>query len=134
MHHGIRPIEGGHIRRRMEIAAAPTSRVCSGSADWVGELDVRHLLQLSTSLLPNDVACGVPRARRGLYHAGVESFVFWDCTPGRGHYTESWSALRRLGHKEELLAWAEGGRPDLSVARRPLTSPDGWGLAYATPV
>ena len=103
-------------------------------ADWFVELTRGTGCTLSMSLLPRMMPPAVYRERAaGLYRAGVESFFFWDCTPGRGNYTESWSALRRLGHKEELLSWAESGTPDLGVARRPLTSLDGWDLSYATP-
>ena len=116
------------------LDSAADSWVDPRGADWFVELTRGTGCALSMSLLPRMMPPAVYRERAaGLYRAGVESFFFWDCTPGRGNYTESWSALRRLGHKDEVLAWTEAGTPDLGVVRRPLTSLDGWDLSYATP-
>ncbi len=103
-------------------------------ADYFVGLTKGTSTELAMSLLPRQMSAETYRERAaGLYGVGVENFFFWDCTPGRGSYSDSWSALRRLGHKEEVEAWAKAGKPALSAPTVPLRSLDGWNLSYGTP-
>jgi uncharacterized lipoprotein YddW (UPF0748 family) len=71
------------------------------------------------------------RAHR-LYEAGAEHFFFWDCN-GRHDYSPAWSALRRLGHREEIAAWARGGALRLPRPGSQLRRLGDWDLSYVTP-
>ena len=44
-----------------------------------------------------------------------------------------WSALKRLGHRDEIRAWVEAGEPALSSGIVPLTRLGDWDTAYETP-
>jgi hypothetical protein len=85
-------------------------------------------------MLPHQLPAETYRRRAaGLYEAGAEHLFFWDCQPGRGDYTESWSALRRLGHQDELDRWVTAGKPSLDTPRMILRKIDDYSLAYGTP-
>ncbi len=103
-------------------------------ADYFVGLTKGTSTELAMSLLPRYMSAETYRERAaGLYGVGVEKFFFWDCTPGRGSYADSWSALRRLGHKDEVTAWVAAGKPRITPPMAPLKSLDGWNLSYATP-
>lgn len=114
----------------------------SESDSWIDPHGADYFLGLTNgtstnvamSLLPRQMSAETYRERAaGLYGVGAENFFFWDCTPGRGNYSDSWSALRRLGHREEVNAWATAGKSSLSTPALPLNVLDGWDLSYATP-
>lgn len=67
-----------------------------------------------------------------LYRAGSEYFFLWD-TNARYDYSPSWSALRRLGHKEELEALARAGSPPFPKPGKELRKLGDWDLTYVTP-
>ena len=71
------------------------------------------------------------RAHR-LYEAGAEHLFFWDCN-SRHDYGPAWSALRRLGHRDELASWARAGAAQLPRAGSNLRRLGDWDLSYATP-
>lgn len=87
------------------------------------------------NLLPRRMSAETYRRRAaGLYGIGAERFAFWDCTPElRADGSSAWSALRRLGHRDEVLAWAAAGEPELGVGLVPVRKLAGWDLSYATP-
>ena len=78
---------------------------------------------------------GVEQYRRKaatLYGAGVENFFIWD-TNLRSDYGAAWGALRRLGHRDEIAAWARAGEPPMESLGRLLSSLGGFGVGYETP-
>ncbi len=66
------------------------------------------------------------------YAQGLDNLFFWD-TNARYDFSPSWSALRRLGHKEELEAWVRAGSPALPRPATKLKKLGDWDLTYATP-
>ena len=77
---------------------------------------------LSLSLLPRwKSAEDYDRKARQLYRRGAESLFFWDCGGQRANFMDqfAWNALKRLGHRDEVLARRDAG------AEQP--GPEGWG-------
>ena len=73
------------------------------------------------------------RASR-LYAHGVENLFFWDsASQQRAHYTDPWSAMRRLGHRDEIAQWEASGAPPLEAPRMTLHRLGEWDLSYETP-
>ena len=69
-----------------------------------------------------------------LYGTGADHLFFWDSdVPNRADYTEGWSALRRLGHREEIEAWKEAGEPSLTTPTMELRKLGHWDVSYAPP-
>ena len=68
-----------------------------------------------------------------IYEAGVEDLFFWDGDTGRANFRTSFSALRRLGHREEIASWAMAGEKPLSAPRVTLRRLGDWDLSYDTP-
>ncbi len=87
--------------------------------------------ELSFNIQPSEMEPGRLRRRASeLYRAGAEGLFFWN-TPSR--YSEHWTALRRLGHAEELEAWRGAGEPDTASRSVKLTKHGEWNTAYVTP-
>ncbi len=55
-----------------------------------------------------------------LYRAGVPKLAFWD-TDSRNDLGTSWTAIRRLGHEDELVAWERAGEPSLASPEMVIT-------------
>ena len=72
------------------------------------------------------------RRAHGLYQAGVENLFFWDCYQ-RSDYSRSWTALRRLGHHEEIADWVNAGEPAIRQSGATLHKLGNWDLRYGTP-
>ena len=91
--------------------------------------------EVAFNLMPRHMSAETYRRRAaGLYGIGAERFAFWDCTPEqRADGTSAWSALRRLGHRDEVLAGAQAGEPGLGAALVPVRKLAGWDRSYATP-
>ncbi|MEO7653723.1 MAG: family 10 glycosylhydrolase [Bryobacteraceae bacterium] len=68
----------------------------------------------------------------GLYQSGADHLFLWD-TNARYDFSPSWSALRRLGHKEEIAEWVRSGSPAIERPGSTLTKLGDWDLRYATP-
>ena len=84
-------------------------------------------VKLSLSILPRwKSAEDYERKARQLYARGAESLFFWDCGGQRANFMDqfSWNAMRRLGHRDEILAGHDVGE------EKP--GPDGWGLTIGT--
>ena len=91
---------------------------------------------VAPNMMPRQVSPEHLRRRAaGLYRAGVQHLFFWDCAggSGRANYADMWSALRRLGHKDEIEGWRAGGEPDLASPRHEMHSLGDWNLDYQTP-
>ncbi len=78
---------------------------------------------------------GFRRRAAGLFGAGVDHLFFWDCAggAGRANYRDMWSALRRLGHRDEIAAWQAAGEPGLSLTPGAIDRLADWDFSYATP-
>ena len=91
---------------------------------------------IAPNMLPRQVSPERLRRRAaGLYRAGVQHLFFWDCAggSGRANYGDMWSALRRLGHREEIENWRSAGEPGLASPSHELRTLADWNLAYHTP-
>ena len=102
---------------------------------WFVSITEGTACEVAFNLMPRQMSAETYRRRAaGLYGIGAERFAFWDCTPElRADGTSAWSALRRLGHRDEVLAWAGAGEPELGVGPVPVRKLAGWDLSYATP-
>jgi len=89
--------------------------------------------KFAPNLMPRQIPPEEYRRRADLlYQAGVENLFFWDCYQ-RSDFSHSWSALRRLGHREEIRAWVKSGSPALSRPGATLRKVGDWDLRYETP-
>ena len=89
--------------------------------------------KLALNLMPRVQPPEQYRTRaHGLYQAGAEYLFFWD-TNARDDFSPSWTALRRLGHREELANWVGRGSPELPRPGSRLRKLGDWDLRYATP-
>ncbi|MCY3896578.1 MAG: family 10 glycosylhydrolase [Chloroflexi bacterium] len=91
---------------------------------------------VAPNMMPRQVSPEHLRRRAsGLYRAGVQHLFFWDCAggSGRANYADMWSALRRLGHRDEIEAWRAAGEPELASPRHEMRSLGDWNLDYQTP-
>ena len=113
----------------------------SGQDTFVDPRDAEYFLritkgtscELAASLLPRQITPEDYRTRaHRLYQAGVENLFFWDCYQ-RCDYSPSWTALRRLGHREEIADWVKTGSPPLERPNSRLQRLGDWDLGYGTP-
>jgi len=111
---------------------------------WTNPADISWLLDIargsSCKVAPNIMPRFLPpdefrRRASGLYDVGVDHLFFWDCAgpAGRANYNGMWSALRRLGHRDEVMAWKQAGEPSLSSTVTILDRLGDWDLSYQTP-
>ena len=85
------------------------------------------------NIMPRQLSAETYRTRaHRLYEAGAEHLFFWDCN-GRHDYSPAWSALRRLGHREEIAVWVRAGAPQLARPGSNLRRLGDWDLSYVTP-
>lgn len=91
--------------------------------------------KLAPNLMPRDMTAEDYMQRAGaLYEAGIENLFFWDCSENRGGPdVQSWTALRRLGHREEVEAWNAAGGPSLASPSAAVTMLGDWDMRYQTP-
>ena len=83
----------------------------SAADHWV-ELVRGSATNLSISVMPRwKSPTDYRRTAQALYQRGVESLFFWDCGGQRTNFMDqyAWNALRRLGHRDEVLAWRDPG-------------------------
>ena len=91
---------------------------------------------LAPNLMPRSVpASDLRRRAHELYCEGVENFFAWDCVfqGGRARFDDYWDVLRRLGHRDEIEAWAAAGKPPVRSGTARLLSLGDWDMSYATP-
>jgi hypothetical protein len=113
----------------------------SSGDSWVNPKDAEFFLKITSgtrtrlalNMMPRVLPPEVYRRRaHALYSMGVEHLFFWDCN-ARYDCSPSWSALRRLGHREELAASARRGSPLFEQPGQHLDKLGDWDLRYATP-
>ena len=113
-----------------------------GTAPWTDARELDYFLDavdgtaclLAPNLMPRSMSPEDFRRRAAtIYGAGVENLFFWDSAGGHGRANNRpmWSAIRRLGHVDEVLAWRDAGEPDLGWISSDLRSVGGWSTAYA---
>ena len=134
-------IEQGLVDTIIPYTSAPA--LDSTQDSWIDPQDGAWFISITRdtacepafNLLPRQMSAETYRRRAaGLYGIGAKRFAFWDCTPElRADGTSAWSALRRLGHRDEVLAWAGAGEPELGVGPVPVRKLAGWDLSYGTP-
>ena len=103
--------------------------------DFFIELTKGTPCKLAPNLMPRQMS-GEDYMRKAarLYEAGIENFFFWDCSENRGGPdVESWSTMRRLGHREEVEAWVEHERPGLASPDMAVRKLGEWDMRYQTP-
>ena len=101
-----------------------------GDAAWLVDLTRGTSCRVAANLMPREMAPDDYRRKAArLARAGVSHFYFWD-TFDRCDFSASWSALRRLGHREELDAWMAAGEPRLEAERQTLLRLGEWNMGY----
>ena len=81
------------------------------SAEYFVSLTKNSPCKCAINLMPRYLPPEVYKRRAdALYRAGVDHLFFWD-SHKRINFDASWSAIRRLGHKEELAQWRASGGP-----------------------
>lgn len=123
------------------IPYTSVERLLSSADSWTDPRDAEFFLRitrdstckLALNLMPRQLPPEEYRRRAlALYRAGAEYLFFWD-SDQRNDFDPSWTALRRLGHKEELEAWARAGSQKIERAGSQLRRLGDWDLSYATP-
>ncbi len=123
------------------IPYTSVERLLSSADSWTNPQDAEFFLRitrgsackLALNLMPRQLPPEEYRRRAlALYRAGAEYLFFWD-SDQRNDFDPSWTALGRLGHKEELEAWARAGSPKSERPGSQLKKLGDWDLSYATP-
>ena len=87
---------------------------------------------LAANLFPRGMPPDEYRRRAAaIYATGIDRLFIWDCANSAGH--DSFTALRRLGHVDELQAWAEAGEPSLEAEKSKIRVLGDWDFRYGTP-
>ena len=134
-------IEEGLVDTIIPYSSGPN--LDSMNPSWTDPSDLDFFLsitkdtgvRLAPNIMPRQMSPDEYRRRvYRLYAHGVENLFFWDsASQQRAHYTDSWSAMRRLGHVDEIAEWeASGGQP-LEAPRMTLHRLGEWDLSYETP-
>ena len=116
----------------------------SGAVSWADPRSLEYFLKLiegtdvilAPNVMPRHQSPEEFRRRAAtIYGAGAKHLFFWDCAggAGRANYRAMWSALRRLGHRDEVEAWHRAGEPALGGPSMSLRRLGDWDLSYATP-
>ena len=88
--------------------------------------------RLAANLYPRGMAPEAYRRRAAeIYATGIDRLFIWDCTNASGH--DSFTALRRLGHADELKHWIGAGSPSLGSDQARLRKLGDWDFTYTTP-
>jgi hypothetical protein len=132
------------VKQRLVDTLIPYSSVEGGNSladSWANPRDADYFLKitqgtsckLALSLLPRQLSPEDYRMRaHQLYQAGVKHLFFWDANQ-RTYLYPSWTELRKLGHREELAAWAQAGSPKLDRPGSDVISIGDWVLRYGSP-
>ncbi len=132
------------VRERLVDTLVPYSSVPglpSEQASWIRASDLDPFVALTRgtacelvpNLMPRQIAPEDYRRRAlELYERGADGLFLWDCYQ-RNNFDPSWSALRRLGHRDELAAWRHRGEPSFVRPRMDVRQIGEWNMAYGTP-
>ena len=82
---------------------------------------------------PTFTAEGYLHRANSLYRKGIDSLFFWWGDVGNANYKNSWNTLRRLGHREEIEAWVNNGKPNLDAPLLTVNKLGDWDMSYITP-
>ena len=106
----------------------------SGEADYLVNLTKNSKCTLALNLMPRVMTPDEYMERaNSFYKSGVDYLYFWD-TYQRSDYSPAWTAIRRLGHREEIEEWAKGGAPKRVPPKNIKFLKSGnWDFRYATP-
>ena len=91
---------------------------------------------LAINLMPRELSAeDYRRMAAMLYGAGVDHLFVWDCAGAwfRANHRAPWTALRRLGHRNEIEAWRRAGEPGLASPTVPLRTLGGWDMTAIAP-
>ncbi len=114
----------------------------SMARSWTDPADVEYFVSLTSgtrcrlalNIMPRQQSAEDFRRMADLvYRAGGEELFFWDSNVGRSNFSTSYNALRSLGHKDDIRAWAEAGEPELGPRTVSLRKLGDWDLSYRTP-
>src|SRR5262245_24869646 len=123
------------------IPYTSAEKLLSSADSWTNPRDAEFFLKitrgssckLALNLMPRQLPPEEYRRRAlALYRAGAEYLFFWD-SDQRNDFDPSWNALSRLGHRDELEAWARAGSQKLERPGNQLKKLGDWDLGYATP-
>ncbi len=106
------------------------------SAEYFVSLTKGTKCELALNLMPRNLTAEQYRTlAASLYEVGVDNFFFWDADMLQARFSSegSWNALRRLGHRDEIEAWAAEGKPSLATSALKLKSIGDWDVSYDTP-
>ncbi len=105
-----------------------------GETDYLANITKNTKCSFALNLMPRVMTPDEYMERASsFYDAGADHLYFWD-TYQRGDYSPAWTAIRRLGHREEILAWAKGGAPKMKEPKKIKFLKSGnWDYRYATP-
>lgn len=112
------------------------------TAPWTDASELDYFIEavagtsclLAPNLMPRHMSPEAFRQRAAtIYSAGIDHMFLWDCAGGygRANYRPMWSALRRLGHKDEVTAWGQADETGLGWTSMKLQSIGDWSTAYA---
>ena len=103
--------------------------------------EIRHLARITRgspckvypNVMPRHMPCEEYRRKAlAYYDAGADGLLFWD-TYQRNDATAQWPTLRRLGHLDELRAWADADEHDEEPRLVPLLSLAGHTMTSYSP-
>lgn len=106
----------------------------SGETDYLVNLTKNSKCTLALNLMPRVMTPDEYMERaNSFYKSGVDYLYFWD-TYQRSDYSSAWTAIRRLGHREEIEAWAKGGSPKKAQPKNIKFLKSGnWDFRYGSP-
>ncbi len=114
----------------------------SMSRSWTDPRDVEHFVsltkgsdcELALNVMPRQQSAEDFRRMAALvYGAGGEQLFFWDGDTGRANFSTAYDSLRRLGHREDVLAWSGAGEPGLPAVGKAVRKLGDWDMTYQTP-
>lgn len=114
------------------------------SKAWTDPADAEYFVSLTNgtdcdlalNLMPRGLTAEEYRGLAApLYDVGVDNFFLWDADMFQARYSSegSWNVVRRLGHKDEVKAWMDGGKPSLATPALKLERIGDWEVSYDTP-
>ena len=116
-----------------DLLSTRTSFDNAADAAWLVDITRGTRCQPAVNLMPREIMpADYWRRAEALYRSGVEHLYFWDSYE-RCDFSDSWTALRQLGHRDRLQAWLRAGRPRLAGPQQPLLRLGNWDMGYGTP-